>query len=149
MNHITTAARPFLALVDDDPHSSRLLARTLVAHGAPNIEVYSGTSEAAAKLGVMLSDPYLMLPGIVIVDLKSTSSATLDFIAGLKKLPRGNELLVAAIAPVLPKEAREALLDAGAAAVFERHADLEAYRREAASIVSFWVRNQHLNAIGT
>src|SRR5262245_1163508 len=143
MNHITTVPKPFLALVDDDPHSSRLMNRMLLAHGAPEIDVYAGTSEAAAKLGVMLSDPHLQLPGILIVDLKSSSSATLDFILGLKKLPRGNELLVAAIAPAVSMEARDALLDAGAAAVFERHADIEAFRREAASIVSFWVRNQH------
>jgi DNA-binding NarL/FixJ family response regulator len=149
MNHISAAPKPFLALVDDDPHSARLLTRMLFAHGSPEIVGYASASEAAAKLGVMLSDPHFPLPGIVIVDLKSSSSASTDFIAGLTRLKRGTELLVAAIASSPDKERRDALLEAGAAAVFERHADIEAYREEAASIVSFWVRNQHLNAIGT
>ena len=37
----------------------------------------------------------------------------------------------------------------GAAAVFERHGELNAYRREAANIVGFWVRTQRLDAVGT
>ena len=53
------------------------------------------------------------------------------------------------MAPTLDRTTRENLLDAGADAVFERHAELQAYRAEAAAIVSFWVRNQRLDAVGT
>jgi hypothetical protein len=42
----------------------------------------------------------------------------------------------------------DALREAGAASVFIRHAELDAYRREAASIISFWARNQRLDAVG-
>ena len=59
------------------------------------------------------------------------------------------KLLVVAMAPSLDREVRNGLLDAGAAAVFERHAELNAYRREAANIVGFWVRSQRLDAVGT
>jgi hypothetical protein len=53
------------------------------------------------------------------------------------------------MAPSLDRNVRNGLLDAGAAAVFERHGELNAYRREAANIVGFWVRNQRLDAVGT
>src|SRR5687768_5705537 len=149
MNYMMTAPQPFLALVDDDPHSSRLMTRMLLAHGAPSIEVLEGARAAAAKLGPLLADPNAHLPGLVIVDLKQSSNATRDFIAGLVKLPRGNELVVAALSPSPDREVRQGLLDAGAAAVFQRHADVDAYRRETASIISFWVRHQRLSAIGT
>ena len=43
---------------------------------------------------------------------------------------------------------RQALHDAGASAVFFRQADLDAYRHEAAAIVSFWARHQRLDAVG-
>jgi CheY-like chemotaxis protein len=149
MNYMTTAPQPFLALVDDDLHSSRLMTRMLLAHGAPSVEALEGSRAAAAKLGPLLADPHAQLPGLVLVDLKETADATRDFIAGLVKLPRGGELVVAAMAPSLERETRDGLLQAGATAVFQRHADMDAYRREAAAIVSFWVRHQRLNAIGT
>ncbi|MFT3980650.1 MAG: hypothetical protein QM687_09300 [Ferruginibacter sp.] len=53
------------------------------------------------------------------------------------------------MAPTLDRDIRNELLDAGAAAVFERHSDITLYRREAASIIGFWVRNQRLDAVGT
>ena len=85
---------------------------------------------------------------MAVVDLKSSSTATRDFVARLKN--RAPQLLRvwrwprASIANV-----RNELLDAGASAVFERHSDIALYRREAASIVAFWVRNQRLDAVGT
>ena len=53
------------------------------------------------------------------------------------------------MSPTLDRETRNGLLDAGASAVFERHGELNAYRREAANIVGFWVRSQRLDAVGT
>ena len=98
MNDMTTAPQPFLALVDDDLHSSRLMTRMLLAHRAPAVEALDGSRAAAAKLGPLLADPDAQLPGLVLVDLKETAEATRDFIAGLVKLPRGGELVVAAMA---------------------------------------------------
>jgi CheY-like chemotaxis protein len=149
MNFVATHQPPFLALIDDDSHSARLITRMLLAHGAPSVQWHDGAEAGIEKLGELLADRHAILPGIVIVDLKATSTATRDFIAAIRQLERSTELLLVAVAPTLDREVRDELLDAGAAAVFERHGDLDAYRREAASIVSFWVRNQHLNAIGT
>ena len=61
----------------------------------------------------------------------------------------GDALLGAIVAASLDRDVRNELLDAGASAVFERHSDITLYRREAASIVAFWVRNQRLDAVGT
>ena len=85
----------------------------------------------------------------MLVDLKSSSTATGEFIRALRAKRDGRALLIAAVASSLERDCREALLEAGADAVFERHADLNLYHREAAAIVSFWVRNQRLDAVGT
>lgn len=143
------SGQPFMALVDDDLHSARLMIRMLLAHGAPSVSWLNGEALATAELGALLNDDLAATPGLVIVDLKASSTSTIDFIAKLRGVRDGHSLLIAAIAPSLDREPREALLAAGADAVFERHADINSYRREAAAIVSFWVRNQHLDAVGT
>ncbi len=143
------ADRPFMALVDDDSHSARLMIRMLLAHGAPSVSWLNGEALATAEIGKLLHDDFAMVPGLVIVDLKGSSTATHDFIVKLRGMRDGRALLIAAIAPSLERETREALLSAGADAVFQRHADVNSFRREAAAIVSFWVRNQHLDAVGT
>lgn len=143
------AGQPFMALIDDDSHSARLMIRMLLAHGAPSVSWLNGEILATAEIGKLLDDDRATIPGLVIVDLKASSSATLDFIVKLRGMRDGSSLLIAAVAPTLEREPRDALLAAGADAVFERHADINSYRREAAAIVSFWVRNQHLDAVGT
>lgn len=141
--------QPFMALVDDDSHSARLMIRMLLAHGAPSVNWLDSEAAATAELGALLDDRQADLPGLLIVDLKSSSTATAEFIAKLRSLRDGTALLIAAIAPTLDREVRDVLLNAGADAVFERQADIDFYRREAAAIVSFWVRNQRLEAVGT
>lgn len=89
------------------------------------------------------------MPELVVVDLKASSQATREFILGLRQLEGTADLIVVAMAPDLDKDIRDELIDAGADAVFQRHADLDTFRREIAGIVSFWVRNQRLHAIGT
>lgn len=143
------AGQPFMALVDDDSHSARLMIRMLLAHGAPSVSWLDGEALATAELGKLLDDSKAALPGLVIVDLKSSSTATAEFIAKLRGMRDGPALLIAAMAPSLDREVRDVLLHAGADAVFERQANIDFYRREAAAIVSFWVRNQRLEAVGT
>ena len=84
--------------------------------------------------------------GSLIALVKSTSIATRDFIERLQT--RAPSVLVVAIATSLDRETRGRLIEAGAAAVFERHSDIALYRREAASIVDFWAR-QRLDKTGT
>jgi CheY-like chemotaxis protein len=140
-------AQPAIVLVDDDSHSARLMVRMLGAHGGPEVERIADPAIALESIAGLAAagpgDERLM----VIVDLKSSSTATRDFIARLKAAAAN--VLVVAMAPSLDKATRDQLLNAGAAAVFERHADLNLYRREAACIVAFWVRGQRLNAVGT
>lgn len=140
-------AQPSLVLVDDDYHSARLMLRMLDAHGGPEVTCLSDAEAALETLAGLAAVPRDTGDAMVIVDLKSSSAATREFIERLKS--RAPSLLVVAMTPTLDKPARNDLLDAGAAAVFERHADLNLYRREAANIVSFWARNQRLNAVGT
>ncbi len=139
--------QPAIALVDDDFHSARLMMRMLAAHGAPHVERLNHVDSALETLAGYDALPPAAGKCMVVVDLKASSTASRDFIAELRRRAPG--LLVVAMAPTLDRETRNALLDAGAAAVFERHGELNAYRREAASIVGFWVRSQRLDAVGT
>ncbi|RZA23930.1 MAG: response regulator transcription factor [Proteobacteria bacterium] len=149
MDVLWNTKQPYLMLVDDDAHSARLLTRMLLAHGAPSIQWVEDSAQGLSQIKGLLAEPGKHLPGLVIVDLKSSSTAASEFIAEVAGLERSRSLVIAAMAPNLDRTTRDSLLNAGADAVFERHADLQAYRAEAAAIVSFWVRNQHLDAVGT
>lgn len=139
--------QPAIVLVDDDFHSARLMLRMLAAHGGPEVERLDGPVAAIDRLRGLAALPQDGGPLMVIVDLKSSSSATRDFIARLRQDIPG--LLLVAMSPTLDRAVRRELIEAGAAAVFERQADIDLYRREAASIIAFWVRNQRLDAVGT
>lgn len=141
--------QPYVMLVDDDVHSARLLTRMLLAHGGPSVQWIEDSAEGLRQIKLLLADAGKHLPGLVIIDLKSSSAAAGNFIAEIAGLERSRSLVIAAMAPNSDRGTRDALLDAGADAVFERHAALPAYRAEAAAIVSFWVRNQRLGAVGT
>lgn len=136
--------QPAIALVDDDYHSARLMTRMLEAHGGPQVSRMPDPDVAVDALADVTP---IAGQCMAVVDLKSSSTATRDFVSRLKH--RAPQLLVVAMAPSLDRDVRNELLDAGASAVFERHSDITLYRREAASIVAFWVRNQRLDAVGT
>jgi CheY-like chemotaxis protein len=139
--------QPAIALVDDDYHSARLMTRMLEAHGGPLVSRMPDPDMAVKTLAEVADTPPVAGQCMAVVDLKSSSTATRDFVSRLKH--QAPQLLVVAMAPSLDREVRNELLDAGASAVFERHSDITLYRREAASIVAFWVRNQRLDAVGT
>jgi CheY-like chemotaxis protein len=139
--------QPAIALVDDDFHSARLMMRMLAAHGGPHVQWMEDPIAAIDTLAALAIAPPAGGQCMVVVDLKSSSTANREFVEKLKLV--APNLLVVAMAPTLDRDIRNSLLDAGAAAVFERHAELNAYRREAANIVGFWVRSQRLDAVGT
>lgn len=139
---------PFVALVDDDPHSAQLLTRMLVAHGAPEIEHHASAAAGLQALVEVLNNPAANWPGLVVVDLKAHSRANLEFMTAIQPLLRQKGVNAVVMTQDLDRQARVSLLAAGAAAVFIRHAERDAYRREAADIVSFWARSQRLDAVG-
>ena len=137
---------PYFALVDDDAHSAHLLTRMLLAHGAPRIETFTSAADATARLMPSLATAAAWLT-MVIVDLKAHSAANLEFVAKLAPVIR-NDIPVVVMAQRPDRQHIADLHDAGADAVFTRHAERDAYRREAANIVSFWARSQRLDAVG-
>lgn len=149
LNAMWTERQPYLVLVDDDVHSARLLTRMLLAHGAPSIEWIDHSDAGLSKIKNALSGTDISNVGLVIVDLKSSSTATSDFVAKVSELDPRRDIPLVAMVPDGDRSCRDRLLGAGAHAVFERKADLHDYRAEAAAIVRFWVRNQHLEAVGT
>lgn len=138
----------FIALIDDDSHSAHLLTRMLLAHGSPDIHHFGGAVAGRAALQVNLSNFDAVWPSLLIVDLKSHSSANLEFAISMQAVLRQKGVAFVVMCQPLDQAGRDALYDAGAAAIFCREADIDAYRREAAGIVSFWARNQRLNAVG-
>ncbi|WP_375599950.1 hypothetical protein [Devosia sp. Naph2] len=139
---------PFIALIDDDGHSAHLLTRMLLSHGAPQIRHFGSIAAGEAFLGQRLADVDREWPGLVIVDLKAYSDANLEFVVRNQALLRQKGIPLAVMTQTTDRAGRQALHEAGAAAVFFRQAELEAYRHEAAAIVSFWARNQRLDAVG-
>ncbi|HEX4298381.1 MAG TPA: hypothetical protein VHZ56_10190 [Devosia sp.] len=144
---ISANGQPAITLVDDDYHSARLLSRMLDAHGGPFVTRLGDPVAALDHLVAASAQPLAAGRNMALVDLKASSTATRDFIVALRREAPG--LLVTAMAPSLDRDCRSALIDAGATAVFERHADLNLYRQEVANIVGFWVRSQRLDAFGT
>jgi DNA-binding response OmpR family regulator len=139
---------PYLALVDDDQHSAHLLTRMLLAHGSPRVQYYGGALDGRLVLTSTLANPAAAWPSLLIVDLKAHSRANLEFVASIQSLTRQKGIPVVVMTQPLDRRDREALHEAGASGVFFRHAELDAYRREAAGIVSFWARSQRLDAVG-
>jgi len=144
----TISDPPFIALIDDDEHSAYLLTRMLAAHGAPAIRHYVSAEAGENDLAAILANPEAAWPSLVIIDLKAHSSANLDFVLRNHNLLRQKGVPLAVMAAPTDRAGRAALQEAGAAAVFFRQPELDAYRHEAASIVSFWARSQCLDAIG-
>ena len=146
--YVVTDDTPFIALIDDDGHSAHLLTRMLLAHGAPEVRHFETASAGETFLAANLSDVSADWPGMVVVDLKVHSGANVEFVARNHVLLRQKGIPLAVMTQPTDRAGRQALHDAGASAVFFRQAELTAYRHEAASIVSFWARNQRLDAVG-
>ena len=146
--YVVSDETPFIALIDDDGHSAHLLTRMLLAHGAPDVKHFNSPVVGEAFLAATLADTRREWPGIVIVDLKAHSGANMDFAIRNQALLRQKGVPLVVMTQTLDRAGRQALHDAGVSAVFFRQAELDAYRREAASIVSFWARSQRLDAVG-
>ena len=91
---ILSGDQPAIALVDDDYHSARLMTRMLEAHGGPRVSQLTDPEAAVDALTGVAALPAVAGQCMAVVDLKSSSTATRDFVARLKRcLP---ELLVVA-----------------------------------------------------
>lgn len=137
-----------MALVDDDPQSAALLMRTLKALGSPPLRWFDGAIAGQQDLVSLLADEQADHPALLVVDLKSHSEANADFLRDINKLARRAGILMVAMSHSDRPSSRDALLQAGAAAVFLRHADSDAYRREAASLLSFWTHSLRPAPVG-
>ncbi|MBB4051909.1 DNA-binding response OmpR family regulator [Devosia subaequoris] len=146
--NVVSGDMPFIALIDDDGHSAHLLIRMLAAHGAPQVRHIGSAEASEAFLVECLSDIDREWPGLVILDLKSHSGANLEFVTRHQALLRQKGIPLAVMMQTTDRARRQEMQDSGAATVFFRQAELDAYRREAAAIVSFWARNQRLDAVG-
>lgn len=136
--------RQSAVLVDDDAHSARLLLRTLADQGAPRVEWMGDPARAPALLSAIRKDSSVLWPDLIIVDIKSSSSASAEFIKRIAADAAAMDAVIVAMAPSLDCQSRDPLHAAGAAAVFERHPDIVAYRREVAELLRFWARSRDI-----
>lgn len=142
------AQSPFIGLIDDDSHSARLFMRVLAANGGPSVCHYGDEGEAIAALARILSDPQLHWPELLVVDLKGHSHANLEFVRRHQACLHQKGVALIVMVPPTDRAGRMKYLEAGATAVFFRQPEAEAYRHELAGIVSFWARNERLDAVG-
>ena len=84
---MTTLSRrqPAIALVDDDYYSARLMTRMIEAHGGPQVSRLPDPEHAVDALAATAVTPAAG-QCMAVVDLKSSSTATRDFVARLKHL---------------------------------------------------------------
>jgi ABC-type glutathione transport system ATPase component len=80
---LSSSRQPAIVLVDDDFHSARLLTRMLAAHGGPNVERLSDPERALETLVAIEAASPGAGECLAVVDLKSSSTATHDFIVKL------------------------------------------------------------------
>jgi DNA-binding NarL/FixJ family response regulator len=147
MNQLVEGA-PFLALIDDDRHSATLLTRMLLAHGAPRVDWLGDGEASLSSLTDALSGQGSHRPDMIVVDLKSSSRASAEFLRSIQPLAHRCDVPAVVVAQPNNGAQRDLLEDCGASAVFYRHADPAAYRQEAASMVSFWARRHRPVAVG-
>ena len=142
------AQAPFIGLIDDDGHSARLFMRVLAANGGPSVRHYGSAEEAVADLIVVLSDPQSHWPEMLVVDLKSHSGATLEFVRRHQAWLHQKGVALLVMVPPTDRAGRMVYFEAGATAVFFRQSEADAYRHELAGIANFWARSERLDAVG-
>jgi DNA-binding response OmpR family regulator len=138
----------FIGLIDDDQHSAYLFTRMLTANDGPSVRHYGDGGEGMAALVQDLSEPDRAWPDVLVVDLKAHSNATLDFVRRHQALLRQKGVAVLVMVPPTDQAGRVKYLEVGAAGVFFRQPELDAYRRELATIKNFWARTPRLDAVG-
>ncbi len=149
MDRYDTQAQNYITLVDDDETSATKLISMLLAHGAPSVSLQHDKTRYLKELKALLTHHDDTLPSMIIVDFKGFPAAAAAFVSSIRALPGAQSLLIAAMADDLSRPVRDVLLNAGANAVFARQSTTDGFRCEAAELVSFWVRNQRLEAVGT
>lgn len=132
-----------VALVDDNVHSARLFLRTVAARGRRARWIGNGSRGSRTLEAIFASDAE-QAPQVIVVDLKERTGASEDFIARLRPLAEANGSILVAMVPSLEKDQRTGALNAGAAAVFQRHADRAEYHREIGALIDFWEANCRL-----
>lgn len=137
-----------LAIIDDDEFSARLLIRKLAVAGAGSVTWLGGVEQCEAALARMLDNASRGAINMLIVDLKSSSTATLEFLRKLKTRAEAADMPVVAMAQSEDRVMRSLLYEAGAAVVFVRRADRIEYCREAEAIVKFWTGFHRPAAVG-
>ena len=138
--------QPLIALADDDTESARTMLRSLAELGLRRAKWHGDAERSLRLFAETFREQAIRWPSLIVVDLKSDASATADFIRTLIAMAPA-PLLIAAMAPNLERSTREALIDAGATAVFEHRTEPSIYQREIASLVGFLDR--HLTEAGS
>src|SRR5690606_4194967 len=96
--------------------------------GLAQVKWLGGADRAIRALVQLLDGADGNTPDMIVVDLKTHSAANEDFIVRIAPHAKSAGIPVTAVVAGLDAEKRERLLGAGAAAAFERHHDLAAYR---------------------
>ena len=150
--HNVQADRPtrsFL-LIDDDQYSATFFSNQLEKCAGCEVAVLinwvsSAQSGQVALEGLTRCVDRTQIPDVVVVDLKASSSANLNFVQQVSTRVKntGVKLAVFVTPGSVDAEKMHAFATAGASAVFERHANLDAFRTELSSLLQLSQGNSH------
>lgn len=142
-NFATPRAERLFLIVDDDPHSARFFRqRIIAATGRSTIirvdwfESADGGLLAIESLQDQDRQQVRRLPDLIIIDLKASSMANMEFLTKAEPSIKALPVPSTVFAKQAGKAKQSAYLKAGAAAIFERHADLEQYDAELARMIT-------------
>jgi DNA-binding NarL/FixJ family response regulator len=137
-----------VALIDDDAYSADLLMRTISLRKGPPVDWCGSPATGRRYLEQALGAPERHLPIGVVIDLKARSGANSAFLREIGPLLARVGVPAVVMLSSHDSAAREDVLEAGAAAVFFRLAEREAYRSEVAELLSFLAHHPRLDAVG-
>lgn len=128
---------PVFALVDDHVHSARLMRRVLDVVADNVALTWLGDARRARRSLCGLDTREAgSAPDLIVVDLKSHSAATGEFVAELRNHAKAAGVALVAIAKTHDDGEHDRLRRLGADAVFIRHPDLDAYKGQIEAMTS-------------
>lgn len=132
--------RRSILLIDDDKFSAKFFSKQLHTQSNGNMDIavkwLSSPKEGIEAISALANDATALLPDLIVIDLKDSSSANLNFLLTASKTIQNTSVRLAVFTFTLKTEAKKALTDAGAVEVFERHSDLEKFGQEMDNLLS-------------
>lgn len=131
-------------LIDDDEYSAKFFRRRMNVVAADKINLDLDWFESPARglsaiqnlAATLQNHTNTRLADLIIVDLKATSDANLNFVPQAAAILRQTSVPLVVFIPQTDAKLAQSLIDAGATECFVRHAELSQYDAELTRIIA-------------